>query len=338
MGEEGQIRIVLNGSRTVTAAEGQTLFSALKEAGIHVPSICGGRGACGRCRVQVEEGAGDFTAAELKKLTDAERADGTRLSCQVKCERPLRVQVPAELLGVETFDAEVVNLRDLTYDIKEVRLKLLRPEAIHFKSGQYVQVRIPPYGQTKQAAFRAYSIASDPVSTGVIELEVRKVPNGIATTYIHTMLRVGDRVTLYGPEGDFFMRESDRDMLFIAGGSGMAPVRSMLFDMVRRGLRHRATYFFGAKSGRDLFLVDEMKDFERKLEGFTFIPALSDPVPGDNWTGETGLITQVVSRRIGDCGNMDVYLCGSPPMIDACLTVLREKAVPTDRVFYDKYV
>lgn len=332
------MRVVVNGTRVVSATRGQTLFSALKEAGIHVPSICGGRGACGRCRVQVEEGAGEFTAAELKKLTDAERADGTRLSCQVICGQPLRVQIAADLLGVKTFDSEVVNLRDLTYDIREIRLRLLNPDCIRFRAGQYVQVRVPAYGNSSQPVYRAYSIASDPASTGEIELEVRRVPNGVGTTYLHTQLAPGAKVTLYGPEGDFTMRDGDRDVVFIAGGSGMAPIRSMLFDAVRSGDRRRMTYFFGAKAVRDLFLVHEMREFERHLPSFAFVPALSEPAPGDNWAGETGLITQVVGRRMGSCAGMDVYLCGSPPMIDACLGVLQEKGVPTDRVFYDKYV
>jgi len=260
-----------------------------------------------------------------------------RLSCQMKVKKELQIGIPEELFSVRQFDAVATSIRDLTYDIKEVRLKLIEPKEIEFTAGQFIQFEVPPYELTNEPIYRAYSVSSDPVSKREIELEIRYVPNGICTTYVHRHLKVGDRVTINGPYGEFHLRDTSRDIIFIAGGSGMAPVKSILHDMVRTRSPRKATYFFGAKAVRDLFLVDEMKALETKLPSFRFIPALSSPAPDDKWGGERGLITEVVDRHIGDARNMEAYLCGSPLMIDACIVVLRKKGTPDSQIFYDKF-
>ncbi len=177
------------------------------------------------------------------------------------------------------------------------------------------------------------------VSSGVghIELEIRLVPNGICTTYVHKHLKEGDTVIVNGPYGDFFLRNTERPIICIAGGSGMAPIKSILLDMADKGSTRKARYFFGARSARDLFLLEEMQALESKMADFKFIPALSEPQPEDNWKGEIGLITDVVRRMAEEAPEGEAYLCGSPGMIDACIKVLRELGMPEERIYYDKF-
>jgi len=331
-------RIVINGRKEVAVPGGQSLFAALQGARVFLPSACGGRGACGLCKVRVLEGApAAFTPAELKKLTEAERADHVRLACQAPVARDMRLLIPAELLAVREFRAAVTALRDLTYDIKEVRLKLLDPPAIAFRAGQHIRLRVPPPERGGPLSERSFSIASDPARQDEIELEIRLVPHGAGSTFVHRRLKVGDELTLTGPCGRFYLADTDRDILFIAGGSGMAPIKSILAEMARARNPRRTRYFFGAKSGRDLFLVEEMRALERALPDFRFIPALSEPLPGDGWSGERGLVTEVLDRLGGDCARAEAYLCGSPLMIDACIAVLKRKGVEESRIAYDRF-
>ena len=180
-------------------------------------------------------------------------------------------------------------------------------------------------------------MSTPPSSRNEVELEVRYVPNGICTTYVHQHLKEGDKITLNGPYGDFYLHDTDREMICIAGGSGMAPIKAILNHMVDEGTNRKCRYFFGARAVRDLFLVDAMEDLEKKLPDFAFIPALSDPQDEDDWKGETGLITEVVGRHIEDAAEAEAYLCGSPFMIDACLEVLLKKGMPRERIYYDKF-
>lgn len=204
-------------------------------------------------------------------------------------------------------------------------------------AGKYVQFVVPAYELTPDPIYRAYSVSSPPSQKDSVELEIRLVPNGICTTYVFQHLRVGDEVTINGPYGDFRLRESDRDIIFVAGGSGMAPIKAMLLDMAEKGIDRKTTYFFGARAVRDLFLVDEMRELERRLPRFRFIPALSNPLPEDKWEGETGLITEVLSRHFQTLDHHEAYLCGSPGMIDASIRVFRSKGLPEELVFYDKF-
>jgi len=337
IGRYGPCRIRINDSRDLEVEGGQSLLSTLKNEQIFIPSACGGRGSCGLCKVEVLSGAGAILPTELPWLTPDEQKRQIRLSCQVRVKRDLSIRIPEELFNVHQYQARVAGLRDLTYDIKEVRLQLLDPPAIDFKPGQYIQFEVPAYELTDEPIYRAYSVASGPDQHGEVELEIRYVPNGICTTYVHQHLKVGNTATINGPYGDFFLRDTNRDILFIAGGSGMAPIKSILSDMVHTKNPRRTRYCFGAKAIRDLFLVDEMRAIEKQLPDFKFIPCLSAPDTADVWNGERGLVTEVVDRTVTNLDNLEAYLCGSPLMIDACVALLKKKGLPEDRIFYDKF-
>lgn len=333
----GKVALTINKDKKLEVEGGRTLLSTLKDEGIFIPSACGGRGSCGLCKCKVPSGAGEPLPTETPWLTAQERRDGIRLCCQVKVKNDLELAIPEELLSVKEYRTEVVGLRNLTHDIKELRLKLLDPSAMEYKAGQFVQVEVPPYALTDEPVYRAYSVSSEPADTGTVELEIRLVPNGICTTYVHNHLKVGDTLTINGPHGDFGIRAGEGEMICIAGGSGMAPIKSILLHMLRTGSQRPVRYFFGARSKRDLFLVEELREIERKMPNFKFIPALSAPEPDDHWTGETGLITDVVGRHVDDASDKQGYLCGSPFMIDACVKVLTSKGMPADKIFYDKF-
>ncbi len=339
LGSMADIKIKINTDREVMVKQGDSLYATLADAGVFVPSACGGRGGCGLCRLTIPNGVESqpFTKPEKHWLTDEDRTSGVRLSCQVKVLNDLHVNIPEQLLKVKACQTQVVSLRNLTYDIKEVRLKLLKPDNMEFKPGQYIQVRIPPYELSRLPIFRTYSLANDPAESGEIELEVRYVPNGISTTYIHQYLKEGDFLSINGPHGNAFPSDGPGNIILIAGGSGMSPVKSILLDMVARREKRTVRYYFGAKALRDLFFVDLMREIEKKLADFRFVPALSEPMPEDNWSGERGLITDVVARHLPDAKDTMAYLCGSPLMIDACLKVLKSKGMTDKHIYYDKF-
>ena len=333
----GDVKIKINDDKEVIVPGGRPLLGSLMEQKIFIPSACGGRGSCGLCKVKVTSGAGDYLATELPWISEDEKKENIRLSCQLKLKKDIAIQIPEELFNVKEYETEVLSLKDLTYDIKGVTLKLVEPSEIKFRAGQYIQFQVPEYELARESVYRAYSVASQPSVTDRVELEIRLVPNGICTTYVFNHLKEKERITINGPYGEFFLRESDREIVFIAGGSGMAPIKSILYDMLEKGIKRKATYFFGARAVRDLFLVEEMQKLEKSLEGFKFIPALSEPAGNDNWKGETGLITDVLDRHLGKGDNTEAYLCGSPGMIDASVKVLTEKGISEELIYYDKF-
>ena len=334
----GRVKISINGgTKELEVDGGRPLLSTLTSEGIFIPSACGGRGSCGLCKLAVKSGAGEYAPTELPWITEADRKNNVRLSCQVKVKKDIQIVVPEELFSIKEYQTTVASIRDLTYDIKEVTLKLKDSQVLDFKAGRYVQFVVPAYELTPDPVYRAYSISSSPSRKDAVELEIRLVPNGICTTYVFQHLKVGDAVSINGPYGDFHLRESDRDIVFVAGGSGMAPIKSMLADMAERGVRRKATYFFGARTTKDLFLVEEMRELEGKLPGFKFVPALSNPDPGDNWSGEKGLITEVLDRHFQRLDHHEAYLCGSPGMIDASIKVFKSKGLPEELIFFDKF-
>ncbi len=334
----GEVRIDVNdGTKDLTVKGGQPLLKALNEEGIFIPSACGGRGSCGLCKVQVVKGGGQILPTELPWLSDDEREQNVRLSCQFKVKEDIEIKIPEELFLVKQYRTKVTQIRDLTYDIKEVMLELIDPPEIEAKAGQFIQFQVPEYELTDEEVYRAYSISSAPSDNKRVELEIRLVPNGICTTYVHKFLKEGDSVMINGPYGDFFLRESDRDIICVAGGSGMAPIKAILLDMVDKKISRKTRYFFGARTAKDLFLMDEMKELEGRLPEFTFIPALSAPEEGEDWKGQVGLITEVMDRNLENIEETEAYLCGSPGMIDACIKVLKDKGVPEERIFFDKF-
>ena len=337
IGNYGEVKITINEDKELTVKGGQPLLKALNGEGVFIPSACGGRGSCGLCKVKVTSGGGQYLPTELPWISDEEKADNVRLSCQFKVKNDISIRIPEELFKVKQFTAKVESLRDLTHDIKEVRLALVDPPAIEMTAGQFIQFQVPEYELTDEVVYRAYSMASVPSDTKHIELEIRLVPGGICTTYVHKYLKEGDTVELNGPYGEFYLRDTERPIICIAGGSGMAPLKSILLDLAEKGSQRKAQYFFGARSVRDLFLVEEMRELEKRLPGFSFIPALSEPAAEDNWEGETGLITDVVARVAAGQSDAEAYLCGSPGMIDACVKVLTAIGIPEERIYYDKF-
>jgi Na+-transporting NADH:ubiquinone oxidoreductase subunit F len=260
-----------------------------------------------------------------------------RLGCQVQVRSDVRIIVPEGLFAVRTFRGVVERLRDLTYDIRELRIRLVEPEAIEFVPGQYVQLEMPPAVRAKGGPGRAYSMSSPPEDSGYVELIIRLVPGGICTTWVFSVLKEGDEVKFSGPYGRFRMSDSRAEMIWIAGGSGMAPFWSLVRHMKHRNIVRPCTYFFGAVGKRDLFLVEEFRRLEKELPSFRFVPALSGPKEGEGWSGERGLITDVLDRHLADGAGKEAYLCGSPGMIDAARKVLDRKGVAGDRIFYDKF-
>lgn len=333
----GEVKIKINDSKVIEVEGGKSLLATLMSKQIFIPSACGGRGSCGLCKVKVKSGAGEYLPTELPWITPEERKQNIRLSCQCKVKRDFEIEIPETLFSVKEYRARVAEMKDLTYDIKGITLQLLDPPEIEFKAGQYIQLKTPEYELSPEPVYRAYSIASPPSNKKAIDLEIRLVPNGICTTYVFKYMKKGEEVTINGPYGDFFLRDSDRDIIFIAGGSGMAPIRAILHHMKENKNPRKATYFFGARAVRDLFLVDEMRQLEKDLPNFKFIPSLSAPLPEDKWEGEKGMITEVVDRYVQSGENLEAYLCGSPGMIEACVSVLKKKGVPEELIFYDKF-
>lgn len=333
----GDAQIKINDEKDVTVEGGRPLLSSLMDEKIFIPSACGGRGSCGLCKIKVTSDAGEYLPTELPWISEDEKAQNIRLSCQLKVKKDIGIQIPKELFNVKEFECEVASIIDLTHDIKEITLQLKNPTAMKFKAGQFIQFEVPEYELTSEPVYRAYSIASQPSRSKDVELEVRLVPSGICTTYIFEHLKVGDTVTVNGPYGHFYLRDTDTRIIFVAGGSGNAPIKSILYDMLEKDNQREALYFFGARSACDLFLVDEMKELEKKLANFRYIPSLSQPQPGDNWHGETGRVTETVERYIDSGENTEAYLCGSPGMIESVVAVLTKKGIPEDKIYYDKF-
>ncbi|HPH01366.1 MAG TPA: 2Fe-2S iron-sulfur cluster binding domain-containing protein [Spirochaetota bacterium] len=345
IGHYGRMKIdINNGEKLLDVEGGQSLLTTLKEEGIFIPSACGGRGSCGLCTLKVTSGGGDYLPTELAWIKPESREKGIRLSCQIKVKRDMSIEVPSRLFSIKEFSGQVEYIEDLTHDIKRVRIRLTEPADISYKAGQFMQLAVPEYELSSEQVSRAYSMSSAPHETGLVEFMIRLVPNGICTTWVHRYLKEGDRVSLTGPFGEFFLQETSREIICIAGGSGMAPIRSILADIEHRAhaqpeiAARRCRFFFGAVSRRDLFVLDEMQRLEASLPAFTFIPALSAPKPEDAWQGESGLITDVVRKHLGTTGSeVEAYLCGSPGMIKACISVLNECGIPVDRIYYDSF-
>ncbi len=334
----GQCNISINnGDKTFVIQGGQNLLSSLAEQKIYIPSACGGKATCGLCKVKVVDGAGPLLPTEEPFLTEQEKLDGVRLSCQVKIKRDISILIPEEYFSIKQYKATVMKINDMTHDIKEFSFRLDEPTTIDFKAGQYMQIETKPYGKIKEKAIRAYSISSSPSDKNHIELIVRRVQGGICTTYMHDYLNVGDQVILTGPQGDFYRRDDSESYIFMAGGSGLAPIKSIIMDIVEKGLDKEMYFFFGAVTKKDLYYIDYFTQLEKDYPKFHYIPALSGPLPEDDWKGDVGLVTNVMLQHIKDGSEMHAYLCGSPGMINACIKVLTGVSFREDKIFYDKF-
>lgn len=333
----GPCTIDINGGeKKLDINGGGSLLSLLASRDIFIPSACGGRGSCAYCKVTVNSGGGMITPVEDPYLSPEERTGNIRLSCQVKVRNDIAITIPKEYFSVKKYHGRLLHKRPMTHDIVELRIELLDPPQIKFVAGQYMQLESKPY-KGQESVMRAYSISSSPSDSGHAEFMIRKVPNGICTTWVFDHLKEGDDVGLSGPYGEFHLRPTDAPILFIAGGSGMAPIWSMLKNMKEEGNTREALYFFGAQTQRDLFLVDELRKMEKDLPNFRFIPALSNEPEESGWSGDTGLITEVVARHVPDALRHEAYLCGSPGMIGACVKVLTQSGLQEEKVYFDKF-
>ncbi|MBN1796077.1 MAG: 2Fe-2S iron-sulfur cluster binding domain-containing protein [Sedimentisphaerales bacterium] len=331
----GECKITINGEKDLVIDGGGSLLASLVEQKIFIPSACGGRGTCGLCKVKVPDGAGSLLPTEEPYLDKKEIAGNMRLSCQVKVRNDLKIEIPEELFNIKEYSCSCEEIRDLTHDIKLFRFKLIEPPDIKFTPGQYMQLLAPIYEKSKEEVYRAYSIASDSAQKDIIDLIIRFVPGGICTTYCFEYLNVGDKVKMNGAYGEFRLSETDADMLWIAGGSGMAPFVSILHYMKNTGNKRKVTYYFGANKVKELFLLDEMRQFEKDLPNFRFVPVVYEPE--EEWNGETGLVTKAVGRNEKNIADCEGYLCGSGGMIDASIEVLKKLGLDEDKIYYDKF-
>ena len=333
LGGSGQKTIMINGDTSIVVYGDDTVLSTLAQNKVFIPSACGGKATCGTCKFRLVDNVPGVKPTEQPFLSPKEVEDGVRLSCQQKVTDNMHIMLPTELLSARDFETVVEVVEDLTYDIKLIRFKLIEPSTVDFKPGQFMQIKVPGI-----EVVRAYSLASDPSKKDYVEMMIRYVPNGQATTFVHKALEVGDKITLTGPFGDFYLQEnSDKPIICIAGGSGKAPIRSILFRLKELGMNRKVKYFFGARAVRDLYYTEEFNQLSKEFPNFEYIPALSEPLPEDNWQGATGLITDVLDRMIGDLSNHEAYLCGSPGMINACINVLNKHDIKKENVYYDKF-
>lgn len=330
----GDCRITINSDKELMVTGGQSLLEALRNSDIFIPSACGGKGTCGYCKVKVLEGGGPLLPTEEPYLDEKERAAGTRLSCQIKVRDNIDIRIPDELFSIRSFEAVCERIRDLTHDIKEFRFRLTEPKEISYTPGQYIQLFTPIYDNNEEV-YRAYSISSDPAEKNIVELVVRLVPGGICTTYLFNHLTENDPVSFNGPYGEMHLSDTDAPMIFVAGGSGMAPIKCMLHEMKNRNIQRPATYFFGSNRVDELFYREEMKQFENDLHEFSFVPVVANPET--EWSGETGLVTQPFSKLDRDLSGHEAYLCGSPGMIDAVVKTLTGMGIEEKNIFYDKF-
>jgi Na+-transporting NADH:ubiquinone oxidoreductase subunit F len=285
--------------------------------------------------LKVLDGAGPLLPTEEPFLDEQEQGSNVRLSCQVKVREDLKIEIAPELFAIREYQCRCTEINELTADMRQFRFELVEPEAINYIPGQYIQLLTPIYEKSSEEVYRAYSMSGDSTDTGSIETIIRLVPGGICTTYCFEYLKVGDMVKVNGPYGDFKLSDTDAPIVFIAGGSGMAPIKCMLSHMKNSGIKRKAVYYFGVNTVEDLFMVDLMELFEAELEDFRFVAAVANP--DEQWQGESGLVTDVVRRDLKGAGESEAYLCGSAGMIDASIKVLIELGMSEEKIFYDKF-
>ncbi len=340
----GECLISINdGKKELTVQGGNSMLATLAEQQIFIPSACGGRGSCGECKVKCTTDVGPHVPTEMPWMTESDLKNNVHLSCQFKVKGDVGIEIPEYLFYVKRYKATVERITDLTHDIKEVYLKLPDGVSTNYKAGQYAQIEVPPYGKIKETTQRAYSLSSTPTDANHVEFMIRLVPGGIVTTYVHEHLKEGQKLDVIVPFGEFHVRDTDATMVCVAGGSGMAPFKSIFTTMIEDGSieTRDVWYFFGARSVRDLFYVEWLSELDKKYEHFHFVPALSEPEESDNWEGETGLITEVLDKYIlsDELKNAkkEGYLCGSPGMLDACMAVMRKHDMKEEDIYYDKF-
>lgn len=332
LADYGECKLIINDGKEIDVHGGLTILSYLTANKIFIPSACGSKATCGLCKGKVISDVGPLLPTEKPFLDKEELSNNTRLLCQVKVKRDTKIVIPEEYFLVEEFQTIVESITPLTHDTRMFRFRLTDPPEIKFKPGQYVQFRIPKVGEE-----RAYSIASSPNEPGIVELIVRLVPGGLCTTYMFNKLKVNDHIFLTGPYGEFYLREQTEDpIICVGGGSGSAPVRSIILYLKEKKSTRKIISFYGGRTPSDIYFTEEYNQLSKEMKDFTHISAISEPFDGDGWRGERGLITQVMERHLTDCSNYEVYLCGPPIMIDKACEVLKH-SIDINRVYYDKF-
>ena len=373
---QGNVNIDINGEKTISVPTGGKLLGTLANNGLFVPSACGGGGTCAQCRVKIYEGGGSILPTEEGHITKREAREGDRLSCQVTVKQDMKIQVPEEVFGVRKWECTVKSNHNVATFIKELVLELPEGENVDFRAGGYIQIEAPPHevhykdfviedrfrgdwdkfdqwryvSKCDEEVMRAYSMANYPDEKGIIMLNVRiasppprnpDVPPGLMSSYIFG-LQPGDKVTISGPFGEFFARETDKEMIFVGGGAGMAPMRSHIFDQLRRLKTDRKmTFWYGARSKNEMFYVEDFEMLARENDNFDWHVALSEPLPEDNWEGPTGFIHEVLYEKYlkdhkapEDC---EYYLCGPPMMNAAVIKMLLDLGVEREDIMLDDF-
>lgn len=372
----GDVSILINDERTVTVPAGGKLLQTLAANNIFLSSACGGGGTCAQCKCQVFEGGGDMLPAEGSHFTKRDAKEGWRLSCQVSVKQDMKIQIPEEVFEVKKWECTVGSNPNVATFIKELTLNLPEGEDVNFRAGGYVQLECPPHrveykdfdiqekfhpdwdkfniwryvSDVKETTIRAYSMANYPDEKGMVKFNIRvatpppgrdDLPPGIMSSYVFS-LKPGDKVTVYGPFGDFFAKDTDAEMVFIGGGAGMAPMRSHIFDQLKRlKSKRKISFWYGARSMREAFYVEEYDKLQEENDNFKWHLALSDPLPEDNWTGLQGFIHNVLYENYlkdhpapEDC---EFYMCGPPMMNAAVIKMLKDLGVEDENILLDDF-
>ncbi|MEZ6048403.1 MAG: NADH:ubiquinone reductase (Na(+)-transporting) subunit F [Planctomycetaceae bacterium] len=373
----GDVNILINNQKKITVPAGGKLLGALANEGIFVSSACGGGGTCAQCEVKVLEGGGDILPTEKTHISNREAREGCRLSCQVAVKQDMKIEVPPEVFETKKWECEVISNHNVATFIKEFKLGLPAGEDVNFKAGGYIQIEVPPHqlkykdfdieqeyhedwdkfnvwryeSKVDDETIRAYSMANYPGEKGIIMLNVRVatppprapegIPPGKVSSYIFNC-KPGDKVTISGPYGEFFINETDAEMIYIGGGAGMAPLRSHIFELFKnRKTNRKVSYWYGARSMREMFYQDEFEDIEKEFDNFKFHIALSEPMPEDNWTGYKGFIHQVLLENYlkdhPSPEDIEYYICGPPMMLSAVRKMLDDLGVEPENVRFDDF-
>lgn len=374
----GDVKILVNEDedKAFVAQPGDKLLTALANNGIFISSACGGGGSCGQCRVTVKSGGGDILPTELGHITKGEAKEGCRLACQVSVKQDMDIELPEEIFGIRKWECSVISNDNKATFIKELKLAIPDGESVPFRAGGYIQIEAPAHhvkyadydvpeeyradwerfgffkleSKVDEPVLRAYSMANYPEEEGIIMLNVRiaspppnnlTLPPGKMSSFIWS-LKEGDKVTISGPFGEFFAKETDAEMVFVGGGAGMAPMRSHIFDQLRRLKSDRKmSFWYGARSKREMFYVEDFDMLQKENDNFAWHVALSDPQPEDNWEGYTGFIHNVLFDNYlkdheapEDC---EYYMCGPPMMNAAVIGMLKDLGVEDENILLDDF-
>ncbi len=316
----GTCCIKINDDKECQGQGGKSLLRLLLENKYFIPSACGGKGTCGYCKVKVHEGGGPAIPTEALILSSDEIRSHYRLACQCRVKNDLSIEIPPEYLEIREYAGRITMADPITSDIKRIRIMLPEEEPMSYKPGQYIQVKIDHAGGTD---FRAYSMASDPDQGQEIEINVKRIPDGLGSGYLHER-SVGDEVAISGPYGDFFLHtDTNRTIVCVAGGVGLAQTH------------RRIELYYGARTQADLYDHEEFIKLDAEFENFHYYPALSEP--DENWTARTGFIHTIINQERSAEDQAEAYLCGPPIMIDAVMDTLNSKNIPEERIWYDKF-